>query len=263
VEKRMRSNIGLWMVLPYPTSTALSTNATQSRLTAIKVILMKGISRLATVPIITLALIAVISGRGFGAEVTISGMITDSKGSRVEHGLVQAIPRGGNEQGGTVGNHPSPWIQADSRGRFKISLPPGRYKIHAKDDVDGYPDPVYLLNADSTAIFPEITVEEKDNSYVRVILGNRGGVLVGDLVDKESRDPVPHGKVTISDARNAKAYVEVFADASGHFQFPVPSKPLLLSATATGYSTTRFGGGTELTLAAGERREIVFELQRP
>lgn len=223
---------------------------------------MREISRLAIVQVIGFIFVVLTSGRATGAEVTVSGTITDSTGSEVAHALVQALPRGGNAQGGSVGNRPSPWIQGDSHGRFKIRLSSGSYKIHAKDDVDGFPDPVYLLNSDSTATFPEITVGQNDISDVRVLLGKRGGILVGELIDQDSRGPVPHGKVTITDARNASAYVEVFADDNGRFEFPVPSKPLLLSAAAAGYKTASFGGGTEQTLSGGERREIVLELKR-
>jgi hypothetical protein len=223
---------------------------------------MNGMTRLATIHAIAFALILLTARGAVGAETTVSGTITDSTGSEVAHAFAQAMPRGDGEKGGTVGNRPSPWIQADSHGRFKISLPPGRYKIHAKDDVDGYPDPVFLLNTDSTATFPEITVGQKDISDVRVILGKRGGALDGELLDQESRSPVPGGKITISDARNANAYVEVFADASGHFQFTVPTKPLLISAMAAGYKAISFGGGAPVTLIGGERRQIVLELQR-
>jgi hypothetical protein len=139
-------------------------------------------------------------------------------------------------------------------------LAPGRYKFEAKNEVDGYPDPVFLLNSDETATFPELTVSDKDISDVRVTLGKRGGVLEGELVDQQSREPVRRGKITIRDARNADAYVEVFADQAGHFRFAIPGKPVVISATAPGHKATKFENG-ELMLSGGQHHTIVVELE--
>jgi len=139
-------------------------------------------------------------------------------------------------------------------------LPPGRYKFLAKNEIDGYPDPILLLNSDKTTTFPEIAVSKKDISELRVVLGKRGGVLEGELVDQQSRKLVPRGTITIRDARDADVYVEVFADHAGHFRFAVPGKPILVSATVLGYKTTKIENG-ELELAGGEHHTIVVGLE--
>ena len=90
------------------------------------------------------------------------------------------------------------------------------------------------------------------------MLGMRGGVLEGEVTEKETGNPLQQAKISIRDARNSAAYVEVFSDKSGHFEFTVPSKPVLLSATARGYETTKFG--EEVTLSGGEHRRISLEL---
>ncbi len=195
-----------------------------------------------------------------GSEATVSGTVTDATGSESAHALVQAIHRMKSESGGTVGSRPNPWIQTDDHGRFRVNLAPGRYKFQAKNEIDGYPDPIFLLNSDETATFPEVTVSQKDISDVRVTLGKRGGVLEGELIDQQSREPIPRCKITIRDARNAHAYVEVFADQAGHFRFVVPGKPVLISATAPGYKTTKFENG-ELMLSGGEHHTIVMGLE--
>jgi hypothetical protein len=209
---------------------------------------------------IAFALVLSIASVAVGSEATVSGTVADSTGSESAHALVQAMRRVKSESSGTVGDHPNPWIQTDSHGRFRINLPPGRYKFLAKNEIDGYPDPIFLLNSDKTATFPEVTVSKKDISDVRVTLGKRGGVLEGELVDQQSREPVPRGKITIGDARNVDVYVEVFADHAGHFRFAVPGKPILVSATAHGYKTTKFENG-ELNLAGGEHHTIVVGLE--
>jgi hypothetical protein len=182
-------------------------------------------------------------------------------GSRTRPCTGDAQDARGEAVTGTVGNSPNPWIQADSRGRFGISVSPGRYKISARDDVDGYPDPAYWLNADPTAIFPEVTIGQKDVANLRVVLGKRGGILAGEVIDQTARKPIPNGKVAIVDARNKGAYVEVFADAYGQFQFTVPSKLVLVSATAPRYKAAAFAAGAGVTLSGGEHRQIVFELE--
>jgi hypothetical protein len=190
----------------------------------------------------------------------VSGTVTDSTGSESAHALVQAIRRVKSESSGTVGDHPNPWIQTDDHGRFRVNLARGRYKFQAKNEIDGYPDPIFLLNSDETATFPEVTVSQKDISDVRVTLGKRGGVLEGELIDQQSREPIPRCKITIRDARNADAYVDVFADQVGHFRFAIPGKPVLISATAPGYKTTKFENG-EVMLSGGEHHTIVVGLE--
>jgi len=74
------------------------------------------------------------------AETKVSGIVTDSTGAELSHAWVAALPRAVTENVGVVGDRPGFWIQADSHGRFSISLPPGRYRVQAKDEIDGYPD---------------------------------------------------------------------------------------------------------------------------
>jgi len=195
------------------------------------------------------------------AEVNVSGVVTDSTGSELSHAWVTALPRLDAENFGTVGNRPSPWIQADNHGGFSISLPPGRYKIQAKDETDGYSDPVFMLNDDPTANYPEILVKQQDILGLHITLGKRGGILEGRLLN-DSGSPIQRGKITIRDAGNEAAYVEVFADEGGRFRFTVPSKPLRITASASGYKAAIATSSSELTLSEGEHRQIVLVLKR-
>ena len=197
------------------------------------------------------------------AGVTVSGAVVDPAGSEVAHAVLEAVPRpttGASD--GMVGDRPDPWIHADSHGGFKINLPSGRYKILAKDEVDGYPDPVFSLNADPNANFPEISVEQADISDVQVVLGTKGGILQGDLRDEVTQQMVPRGKVTIRDARQHDAFVVVFANEMGRFEFTVPNKPIQVLATAPGYRVAYYRDGAELTLSEGEHRNVIIGLSR-
>jgi len=205
------------------------------------------------------SIISVVTAQASG-QVRVSGTVTDSAGGSLPHAFVEALPLRTSDDRGTVGDRANPWTPADAEGKFSFVIPPGRYRIRGKDELDGYPDPVYWLNADSSAIFPEMTIAENGITDVHVVLGKRGGLLSGEVIDRSSRHPVPNAKVTFRDAHNADAYVEVFADKDGRFQFAVPGKPILVSASAAGHKTGKLDGGAELTLSGGEHKDIVLDL---
>jgi hypothetical protein len=220
---------------------------------------MSKIARRSIVQVITLGL-NLIAGTLL-AQSTVSGVITDPSGVEVANALVEAVPRPAHEEakGGTIGDRSNPWIQADGQGKFTLSLAPGRYKIRAKDESEGYPDPIFLLSTSPLAKFPEIVVGDSDVSGLRVTLGPKGGVLEGNVRDERTKLPIAGAKITISDARAPAAYVEVFSDRGGHFQFTVPSKPISVFVTAKGY---RIGRMEEFVLSGGRHRSIQVDLEQ-
>jgi hypothetical protein len=218
---------------------------------------MSKIVRLATMQVITLDLTLLMGS--LLAQSTVSGVVTDPNGSDVAHALVEAVARPTHDEakGGTVGDRPNPWIQADGQGKFTLNLAHGRYKIRAKAESEGYPDPVFLLSTTPLAKFPEIIVGESDLCGVGVTLGPRGGVLEGNVRDDRTKLPIVGAKITISDAHKPVAYVEVFSDRSGHFQFTVPAKPVCVSVTAKGHRNERI---EEFALSGGQRRNVQIDL---
>jgi hypothetical protein len=109
-------------------------------------------------------------------------------------------------------------------------------------------------------VFPEVTVGQEAISGVRVVLGKKGGVLEGRLRDSATLLPIPKAKITIRDARNPEAFVEIFTDKAGHFQYTVPSKPIQIVATAAGHIAAFYANGAELTLSEGEHRAVDLDL---
>ncbi len=192
------------------------------------------------------------------ARHSVTGTVVDSTGAVAPDALVQVIPRGEGNGRGIVSSGPG-WVKTD-QGRFSLSLLPGRYKVLAKDETDGYPDPIYQLNDDPTARFPELSVGKEDISGVQVVFGMRGGTLEGEVRDARTLKPVFQAKVTIRDARNTQAYVDVFTDKNGSFQFAVLSKPIVISATAAGYKAKAVENETAIVLSQGEHRTIAIEL---
>jgi hypothetical protein len=114
------------------------------------------------------------------AKPNVSGTVSDSHGAKVPFAKVTAMRIAST---GTAGRLPS--VQADRNGKFRIQLSPGNYVIRAV--AEGYPDPNALLSFDPTASFPEISVREVDVSDLRVVLGAKGAILSGTVLDEHTQ----------------------------------------------------------------------------
>lgn len=194
------------------------------------------------------------------AQATVSGTVKNAAGEAVAHAYVEAIPVIARSRG-TVGDVLNPWAAADEHGVFKLHLTAGRYRIRAKDEVDGYPDPSFGLNLDPKAHFPQVRVGESKIEGVEVVLGAQGGIISGELKDAGDAKPIADAKIHIQDASHPDAYVEIFSDRQGKFQCAVPGKPLLISATAPGYNVVNFENGAAITLSPGQHREFQIRMR--
>jgi|SRR5580704_4659720 hypothetical protein len=190
------------------------------------------------------------------ASVKIVGKVVAPDGSGAPNASVEAVAvaRAGED----VSTSQLHWTKADDEGNFELKLSPGRYQIRAKDEIDGYPDPNFLLSKDQNANFPIVDIDSQEPPEVWVKLGAKGGILEGQLLDQATRSPVKKGKVVIADALQPSIFVEVFADKEGRFHFAVPNKALRISASAPGYVAS--SPRQSLTLTGGEHRKITLEL---
>ncbi|MFI5090505.1 MAG: carboxypeptidase-like regulatory domain-containing protein [Terriglobales bacterium] len=205
------------------------------------------------------------TGTNASGQHLVAGRVVDTSGAEAANALVWANRRERADTAGPTGivsSGPSGWVKVDSRGGFSLRLSDGRYKIMAKDEANGYPDPIASLNRDPGARFPIVVVAGSDVSDVLVVLGAKGGHLEDLLLDRETRDPIPGGKIRVQDARDANAYVEVFSDGAGHFHLTVPNKPVQISATAPGYREQALEEGREIAIMGGSIRNIVIKLSR-
>jgi len=180
----------------------------------------------------------------------------------VAHAYVEAVQvNSATASQGTMGNRPSPWIGADDKGKFTLTLAPGQYRIRAKDEAGGYPDPSFWVNMDSESSFPVIQVDQQNITGLKVVLGKRGGFIQGRVEDAQTHVPIVGAAIRIQDARNKLAFVKVFTDSSGTFSYTVAAKPLVISVVAPGYQPTNVDDGTEITLSPGERRDVNVQLK--
>ncbi len=201
------------------------------------------------------------------SQTRVTGTVRDRSGNPAAHAYVEAIPviavkPSSDGVAGVVGDIGDPWVAADSSGKFNLFLARGRYRIRAKAEGDGYPDPTFWLGYDSTAKFPEIQVGKRDIASVDVILGAQGGILSGRVRDAATHAPVAGVTIRMQDARHRDYFVEVFTHAGGDFRYTVPMRPILISASASGYKNFKVGSGAEQTLSRGEHRNIEIELER-
>jgi len=196
------------------------------------------------------------------AATNVGGTIRDALGNPLPHAHVTVIPQGKETRGGVVADLHNRWTAANDKGEFQLNLARGRYKIRAKAEVDGYPDPTFWLNADPLVKFPEISVGEKDITGLEIKLGKLGGFLNGSVFDRLSGNPLAGARLRLQDTKNSYAVVEVFTDTDGHFQFTVPSKPMVVSATAPGHKPMTFRSGEHLVVSPREHRHIEFQLDR-
>jgi hypothetical protein len=190
-------------------------------------------------------------------DAVVNGMVVAPDGSEVPSAQVTAIPVTTSGQVGHLG-----WTNTKGHGQFQLVLKPGDYQIRAKAETDGYPDPNSLFAVDPSARFPTISVAQSDISGVRVVLGAKGGILIGEIRDRQSHGVIAQSKVILRDVRNPDAFVELTSDGQGRFQFTVPNKPFTILATAAGYQASQFMDGKPLTLSAGEQRKIALEMNR-
>jgi 5-hydroxyisourate hydrolase-like protein (transthyretin family) len=194
----------------------------------------------------------------------VGGTIQDALGRPLPHAYVTVIRHGKGTRESVSDLH-NRWAAANDKGEFQLNLSPGQYKIRAKAEADGYPDPTFWLNTDPLVKFPTISVGESSIRGLQVTLLTRDGILDCSVVDKLSGNPLAGAKVRLLDPKNSYAFVEVFTDQNGHFQFTVVSKPIVVSAAASGHKQMTFRSGEHVIISPGEHRLIEFELdpERP
>ena len=199
----------------------------------------------------TLLGLAVCAGQGSTSH-TVTGIVTNAEGLRMEGACVSAVPAEPSAGASLCAN-------TDQEGRFGLMLRPGRYLLRAKDEGAGYPDTMFALCDDPSAKFPEIVIADSDVSGVNVVLGVRGGVLDGTVRVGNSTLPISGAKVTISEANNPAAFVEVFSNDDGRFQFTVPAKSISVSVTASGYKPAQV---QEFIISGGQHRTLDISLKK-
>jgi hypothetical protein len=156
----------------------------------------------------------------------IKGTVTDQSGSPVVGATVSAVPQFLTFDGITPRS-----VKTDRNGEFvfRRGLQLGAYKLYSRKDEDGYPDPLkpFYADAKSEAVKVDLT-EDHRSATVTVALGEKAGVIAGQVIDADSGAAAKAFLVFMDEDGNRH---EVLAD--GHYRaFLPPGKDVTLMVTA-------------------------------
>jgi hypothetical protein len=114
----------------------------------------------------------------------INGSVTDEDGIPVPAATVYAIPQDISFDGITPRS-----VKTDRNGEFDFrgGFQLGAYKLYSRKDADAYPDRSDSFYADSKAEAPKVDLSEDHSSAtVTVSLGEKAGVLTGQVIDADT-----------------------------------------------------------------------------
>lgn len=156
----------------------------------------------------------------------------------------------------------------DTDGKFFLTnLRSGTHMIHAVKETDGYADTLFAFSVVTLESVPKVAVREGQTTRgVTVNLGPRSARLVGQVVDSETRLPIPNAQITLdrSDAANPNMYISFSAKS---FDVLVPPVGFRIKVSAPGYREWRYQSKTgkntteSLILKTGAVKELMVHLQ--
>src|SRR5436309_7246404 len=121
----------------------------------------------------------------------IAGRVLNPEGQPVSQATVVAEP-----EGFITGLMPS--ANTDEKGRFSIKgLMPGRYKVYASKESDGYPEPISTFYMGNSVKVQEIAVSEEQTAEVVVHLAAKAGKIIGKIVDATTAEPVIDARIIL------------------------------------------------------------------
>jgi len=147
----------------------------------------------------------------------IKGIVTDGDGSPVSDATVYAVP-----QGLMLDEITPRSVQTDRNGKFDFRgrFPFEAYKLYARKDEDGHPDPLDRFYADSKADVPRVDLTaDHPSAVVAVKLGAKAGVLEGRVIDAET-GAVLKARLGFLDGQGNGGGVD--SDAEGKFRALLP-----------------------------------------
>jgi hypothetical protein len=172
------------------------------------------------------------------------------------------------ERDDAAGSGKIPHTVADQGGNFFLNdLSPGNYVIAASKEQDLYPNTDNAAFASDLATLPKVSVEEgRVTRGIRASL-EKGGKLVGVVLDSQTKEPVVSSVIRLSRADNPAFWLRTGPDVHGHFEFIVPSRPFLMEVSATGYQEWAFAKSSldhdeALLVKPESTKEIVVLLEK-
>jgi hypothetical protein len=147
----------------------------------------------------------------------IKGVVTDQNGVPVSEATVYAVP-----QGLVLDDIALRSVETDSDGKFDFRgrLELESYKLYARKDEDGYPDPLDRFYADSKVNAPRVDLtRDRPSATVTVKLGEKAGVLEGRVIDAETGAVLNAGVYFLDGQGNGQ---HADSNAEGRFRALLP-----------------------------------------
>jgi hypothetical protein len=156
----------------------------------------------------------------------------------------------------------------DETGSFLLKeLPPGPYVVAASKEQDYYPNTdAAAFAADLTAL-PRVLVRGGAVVHGVGIRLQKGGRLLGTILDYTTGEPVIASRILLSRADNPKLWISTGPDTHGNFAFVIPCQDFLMAVSAPGYSTWNLNrnqptGPSVLRLKPESTEKLIIRLER-
>jgi hypothetical protein len=195
----------------------------------------------------------------------ISGRVLDANGQPItqmtifaerEDIIIRPTPRG--------------WTNKD--GEFTIQgLMAGRYRLFSRKDEDGYPHTGFSFYTLGEGAEPLVEVyEHRTTPNVIIKLGPKAAVLVGRVVDSNTKQPLPHANITLRRVDHPERFLSTglfWHGVKGGFRVLVPSLPFTIKVSEPGYQDWYFRRPSEraqasaLLLPANSTKSLVVALR--
>jgi hypothetical protein len=186
----------------------------------------------------------------------IKGGVTDGNGNLVPGATVVAVP-----QDISFENIAPRSTTADGGGEFNFrgSFALGTYKLYAKKESGGYPDPSDNFYADPKLSRPTIELtKEHPSSTTTVTLVNRAAVLAGRVVDAISGVPLKAKLVFLDDDGNSHSLM-----VTGKYRTLIPAGKdvtLMVMVMSPDYGSQT--PAPPLRLASGQEMDMDIPLSK-
>jgi hypothetical protein len=182
-----------------------------------------------TLPILLTSLFAYSQANHLSANI--SGNVIDQSGNPVPGATVYLV-----QQGIAFDVPRQRAVKTDKNGLFDFrgGLDFGEYRVYSRKDSDGYPDYSDRFYAESNWESPTVDLtEEQASATVTVTMGNKAGVLIGQVVDARTRASVNAKLVFWDEEGNDHS---VFVHGKFRALLP-PQKNLTMMVLMSGYRT--------------------------
>jgi len=169
---------------------------------------------------------------------TIAGHVLDVEGQPVAEAQVYA-DRTDSPMGRRL-----PFVLTDKEGRFLIKgLASGTYTVSAAKENDGYAPTDSPFHSVNLTPPPQVTVyEQQTTSNVTLYLGPRATKLVGRVVDASTNKAIKNlqnVQITLRRMDYPDYSYSTGPDLDGEFNILVPSVPVTIEVSASGYEKRR------------------------